>query len=397
MHSPTNLEIVSKIRKLKSILVRKLISPSMRFEINQSLAWIHEQLNRARIWHWVFTVLPRQDNSPYTIQYAGRKSHCELAKIILGIESFLDTNQVNADPSNGRIFVSEMPIPGALCVPHYLRATVPLGRTIDEITSEYDGELRRSLRKHRSRYHMKQALSDAEIDHADREMLRPYASARHGCSANHKSSNEVRRCALEFGRLDLVMSGDEVVACLLGSGYIRAGKHYWLIDRFGYPEAVFSDPKRLREINSINNHMALEWAIENDYDYYDIGLCFGRPDDGLIQWKRRRGAEFNTIGLRGYGYFHISLPRASAAQFLWNSPLFSVERKKLTLHLGLPDGYSDDEFVTRYRQMGFSGLSKVYLHCARPPGEHLLAMLYGFYKHQEHQPIVESIPLYTSP
>lgn len=363
----------------------------MRFEISQMRAWIREQLDRACLWRWEITRLGTKNNSPYDIQYAGRKAHCELARIILGIENCTAPDQVSAKASSRTVLVSEMPIPGALCVPHYLRASVPLGRTVEEIMATYDDKLRRSIRKHRPLYRMQQALSDAEIDHADRKMLYPYAIARHGSSANQKSSAEVRRCALEFGRLDIVLSGDEVVACLLGNEHIRRGKRYWLVDRFGYPEAVFSDPKRLGVINSINNHIALEWAVENGYDYYDIGLCFGRPDDGLLQWKKRRGAELDRIGLRGYGYFHIRLPQAGAAQFLWDTPLFAVEREDMTLHLGLPDGPGDDEFLARYRQMNFAGLSKIYLHSERPPGENLLASLRGFYQHLKSPPVVESI------
>ncbi|MFZ2160740.1 MAG: hypothetical protein WAW02_00855 [Sideroxyarcus sp.] len=382
---------MSKLRKYKSAIIRKLLSPSLRFEITQTLAWIREQLNLACLWRWEIATLPQRDDSPYNLLYVGRKAHRELARILLGIENFTDNGHADGNRSGRRVFISEMPTPGALCVPQYLRAIVPLGRTIEEIISGYDSELRRSLRKYRPRYRMQQALSDAEIDHADREMLRPYATARHGSSANQKSSNEVRRCALEFGRLDLVLSGDEVVACLLGIEHIRKGKRYWMIDRYGYPEAVFSDPKRLRETNSVNNHMALEWAITNGYDYYDIGLCFGRPDDGLIQWKRRRGAVLDRTGLRGYGHFHVQLPREGAAQFLWDTPLFAVERKKLTLHLGLPEGTSDDEFVSRYRQMGFGGLSKIYLHSTRQPDEQLLTTLCGFYKQQNPPPMVETI------
>ena len=81
-----------------------------------------------------------------------------------------------------------------------------------------------------------------------------------------------------------------------------------------------------------------------------------------------------------------------AAQFLWDSPLFAIERRKLTLHLGLPDGLSDDEISKRYREMGFAGLFKVYLHCAKRPGERLLETLRGYYAHQKSPPIVETIP-----
>jgi hypothetical protein len=377
------------MRKYAAAIYRKFLSPSMRFELRENAAWLGEKLDLARIWRWDIVRLPGRFDYRYDILYLGRKAHLKLAKILLGLEDETEKKEANQDVPRRKILVSEIPIPGALSVPQYVRAIVPLGRPIEEIMTEYDSELRRSLRKHRSSYRMQQAMSDIEIEHADREMLQPYATARHGSSANQMPSEMVRRFALEFGRLDLVFLGDQVVACLLAMESIRAGKRYWLLDRFGYTEEVFSDPKRLRETNSMNTHLALEWAIQNGFDYYDIGLCFARPDDGLLKWKRRRGAVPETIGLRGYGHFHIRLPKTGAAQFLWDSPLFAIERHKLTLHLGLPDGPNDDEVSKRYREMGFGGLFKVYLHCARPPGETLLKTLRGYYAHQKSPPIVE--------
>jgi hypothetical protein len=373
--------------------IRKLISPSMRFELRETAAWLGEQLNLARIWRWEIARLPQREGIQYSILYFGQKVHHAVANmILLGFEGIGDTSHAGSKPSGQTVLISEMPIPGALCLPKYLRAIVPLRRSIEEIMAEYDSELRRSLRKNRPHYRMKQVLNDAEIEYADRELLRPYASARHGSNANQMPLDTVRRIAQEIGRLDFVYKGDDLVACLLGYEYVCAGKHYWMLDRFGYPEAVFSDPKRLGETNSMNNHLELEWAIENGYDYYDIALVFARPDDGLLKWKKRRGAALSTVGLRGYSHFHIRLPKAGTAQFLWDSPLFAIERRKLTLHLGLPDGLNDDEISKRYREMGFAGLFKVYLHCAKPPGEGLLETLRGFYAHQKSPPIVEIRP-----
>ncbi len=376
--------------KYQSIFIRHLVSPSMRFEITQLLAWIREQLNRACLWRWEIVGLPQPDDSPYDILYVGRKSHRKLAGKILGIENCSDA-KASAGLPDRRVLVSELPIPGALCVPQYLRAIVPLGKPIEEVIATYDHNWRKRLRRTRAHYRVQQVSSEAEIDRLNREMLQPFAKARHGSSASPLSSDTVRRSALEYGRLDLVLFEDEVVACMLGNESIRKGKRYWLADRCGYPEKVFSDPKRLGEINSITFHLASEWATRNNYDYCDFALCFARPDDGLLQFKRRRGAELNRIGLRGYGYFHIRLPKAGAAQFLWGNPLFSVERNSLTLHLGLPDGISDDEFLTRYRQMGFGGLSKIYLHCAGSPDKNLLTTLRSLYKHQNPPPVVESV------
>ncbi len=370
-------------------LIRKLISPSMRFELRETSAWIREQLDRACIWRWEIARLPQRDDSIYNIHYVGRKVHRVWANnILFDAKNDGDVTQASANLSS-TVVVSEMPIPGALRVPKYLRAIVPLRRPVEEITAGYDSELRRSLRKHRSSYRMQHITDDAEIERADREMLQPFAVARHGSLALQLPFERVRRIAMEYGRFDLLLKGNEEAGCLLAYGYVCAGKHYWLIDSFGYTEAVFSDPKRLRETNSMNTQFGLEWAIENGYDYYDMGLCFARPDDGILKWKRRRGAVPEIIGLRGYSHFHVRLPKLGAAQFLWDSPLFAIERHKLTLHLGLPDGPNDDEVSKRYREMGFGGLFKVYLHCVRPPGEALLKTLRGYFAHQKSPPIVE--------
>jgi len=370
-------------------MIREFISPSMRYRLRDAAAWLREQLSRACLWRWEIARLPPQSESPCDILYIGRQARRDLAKALLGADGDIGTNQVGADISRQTVFVSEMPILGALRVPWYLHAIVPLGRPIEDITARYDSKLRRNLLKNRMRYYTQQALGDTEIDRADREMLQPYARARHGTNAAQIEPKVVRRIAQKSGRLDLVLLGNEVVACHLGCVIIRAGKYYWSTIRFGYPEAVFSDSKRLGEANSITTHLALEWAIENGFDYYDIGSCLARPDDGLLEWKRRRGGAVDTMG--NHGYFYVRLPRIGAAQFLWNNPLFAVEHHKLTLHLGLPDGPSDKEVMCRYREMGFGGLFKIYLHCARLPDEHILETLSNLYMHQKPPPILESI------
>ncbi|MVV48704.1 hypothetical protein EJA72_10685 [Pseudomonas sp. PB120] len=374
-----------------SKLLRKLISPSMRFELRKAFAWLSDITSRACFWRWEIVRFKLREESSYDILYVGRKSQREFLKALLGTQSKVTDSQLKLDKSNRTVVVSEMPIPGALYVPQYLSAIVPLGRSIDEITARYNTELRRTLRKHRLRYRMKQALNDDEIGIADREMLQPYASARHGASASQIESHEVQRVArnASVGRLDLVLLEDEIVACHLGCIINREGKRYWSTVRFGYPDTVFSDAKKLREINSITTFMALEWAVENGFDYYDIGTCLARPDDGLLEWKRRRGGDVDTLG--NYGYMFVRLPKEGVAQFLWETPLFAVEGKKLTLHLGLPDGPGDEEVANRYREMGFGGLSTIYLHCARNPGEALLDTLRSRYTHLQSSPVLEVI------
>ena len=288
-----------------------------------------------------------------------------------------------------RVMVSEMPFPGTLRIPSTLSSVVPLGRLIEEIISSFHSQLRRELTKKRKNYRMQQVLDSTEIERVDREMLRPYANARHGEGAVQVELDEVKRMAQIYGRLDLLLLGDEVVGCQQGHVITRAGKRYWSTNRSGYPEAVFSDPKRLRDSNSFNIYLAMEWAIENGFDFYDIGGALGRPGDGLLEWKRRRGSELYVDSTSGY--FHIRLPKIGAPQFLWDAPLFAVEKHQLSLHLGLPDGLSEEEIASRYREMGFGGLFKVYLHCATPPSNYLLEELRSYYAHQKVPPVAAII------
>jgi hypothetical protein len=369
--------------------IHKLISPSMRFEIRKAIAWLRDIFARACFWRWEIVRFKLQKESLYDILYVGRKTQREFVQVLLGAKPQEVDHLLEGKKSSRTVLVSEMPVPGALCVPRSLSAVVPLGRSVDEITARYNTELRRTLRKNRLRYRMRRAVNDSEIATADREMLQPYARARHGASASQIESQEVQRVAKNAGRLDLVLLEDQVVACHLGCVITRAGKRYWSTIRFGYPDTVFSDHKKLREINSITTFMALEWAVENGFDYYDIGTCLARPDDGLLEWKRRRGGDVDTLG--NDGYLFVRLPKMGAAQFLWETPLFALEGKKLTLHLGLPDGPSDEEVANRYREMGFGGLFKIYLHCAKKPESELLDTLRSRYTHLKSPPFLECI------
>lgn len=382
-------EFISKREEQASMILRRLISPSVRFRLRDAISWLREQLGRACLWKWELAKLPQEfASSPYEILYAGRKAQRASAKLLLTIESDGKALPAKSHISNQIAVVSEIPIPGALRVPCSLRVVVPLGRPIEEISAGFGDNLRRLVRRNMPRYRMQQALTDSEIDLANWKMLQPYASARHGDAATQIDPNEVSRLARHAGRLDFVILGDEVVACNLGCEFSMAGKRYWSTIRFGYPWAVFSDSKRLSETNAISFYLALEWALKNGFDYYDMGSCLARPEDELLQWKKRWGGELNMIG--HHDHFHVRLPKVGAAQFFWNTPLFSAKERNLALHLGLPDGKSDVEFAAHYRKMNFGGLLKIYLHCTRPPSEHLLKKLRSLYGHRP-PPVVEIV------
>lgn len=376
------------MKKFATNLYQKLLSPSMRFELRNKAAWLRHQLNRACFWHWEISKFSFRDNSPFEIFYAGRKKHRNTINALLGIKDDIRTNNLNLKTSRQTVFVSEIPIPMALCVPMSLRTIVPLKGTIEEITAGCGSELRQRFRKYRAIYRIERVFGDAEIDRANREMLQPFARARFGNAIIAFEEDYVRQMA-RYGRLHYMQSADGVVACQLSCETYWAGKRYWSMMRCGYPESVYSDSKRLREVNTMNNYLELEWAHDNGYDYLDMQTSLGRPDDKVLQWKRRWGSLLDTRGQ--HGYIYVRLPSVGTPQFLWDAPLFEVKQHKLTLHLGLPNGPSDEEATHRYREMGFGGLHKVYLHCAKPPGEPILETLRSFYRHQKSPPVIEII------
>lgn len=370
---------------------RKLVSPSLRYEIRHLASRVSEVMARACFWRWEVARFRLQQESPYEIVYIGRKQQREMAKLLIagkgsGNAAIVDSASATV-AANHVVVVSEMPTSGALSVPHYLSAVVPLGRSLEDITARYDSELRRSIRKNRPLYQMRQARSDDEIAMADRCLLRPYASARQGIHAAQFPTEEVFRIARGVGRLDLITLGDEVIGCHLGCEVVRGGKRYWSTLRFGYCEAVFTDARKLREVNSITTFMALEWALEQGFDYYDIGLCLARPDDGLLKWKRRRGGDIDSLG--NHAYLFVRLPRTGTAKFLWDTPMFAVEGDKLTLHLGLPEGASDEEVASRYQEMVFGGLHKIYLYGGNGTGETFVESLRHRYANLQSPPTME--------
>lgn len=360
----------------------------MRFELRQAAGWLREEGGRFRISHWELVRL-QSDRGLREIFYWGRKECRSLALALLGINGDVSVSSAGLRVALDAASVSDAPLPGSLRVPGYLRTVVSLGQPIDEITARYDPELRRRLRKRRSHFRMERVLKESELERVDREMLRPYATERQGKDAEQIPLDMVRDMSQRYGRLDLIYCDDEEVGCHLGHTLTRAEKRYWVTSRFGYPSAVFSDRKRLAEINSMTTYLALEFAMEQGFDYYDIGGSLARPDDGLLQWKRRRGGALDTM--LNHTFMHVRLPKHGKAQFLWDAPLFALEKSGLSLSLGLPQGRTDEEAETRYREMGFYGLSKVYVHCARPAGAHFVELLNSRFAHQTAPPMVETI------
>lgn len=68
-----------------------------------------------------------------------------------------------------------------------------------------------------------------------------------------------------------------------------------------------------------------------------------------------------------------------------------MEGDKLTLHLGLPDGPSDEEVASRYHEMVFGGLHKIYLYGGRSAGEPFVETLRSRYASLQSPPTMERV------
>jgi len=368
-------------------LSKSLVSPSIRFEVKQKKGRALSFLSGLCFWKWKTFIFPLSDTNLTTIHYLGRPEKKPLLIALLGSKSNTDNVTKTTGANSGEVFVSEFPMRDALCIPCTLTTIVKLGRTVDDILATYSRSLRRSITGQRSEYRYETVDDSAKIDTIEREMLRPYATARHDLGAAQLNLDEVRKFAQpQYGRLDLLYQGEDKVGCHFGNFYIRQGKRYWHVNRLGYPESVFSDYKRWGDVNSINLHLALESAIKNEYDYCDYGVSLARPGAGLIEWKRRRKGFLAIDG--SFNYFYLKPPKSGAAQFFWDAPLFALESGKVTLHLGIPEGKTDEEVSASYHEMGYGGLYKVYLHCLKPPSKHLIEIIRGLYADQETQPMV---------
>lgn len=312
-----------------------------------------------------------------------------MALLLLGVENSSDEANIKAYDSKNRALICEMPIPGAICVPNYLSTTLPLDRPIEDLILRMSKDKLRLYRRNRESYSFRQLLEDEEIERVDQTMLRPYAANRYGENAAQLEMPLIKKLARDIGAFILVYFNDEEISSYIGSDFSRNGKRYWRGIRAGYPEKIFSDSKIFGQTNNMNTFLEIEWVGQRGFDFYDIGISLARPNDGVIQWKRAYRGNLDSMG--SYTYFYVCPPKINTCQFFWETPLFGLEHKKPVLHLGKPTSKSDFEFINSLRQMGFGGLSTVYLHCEQPPSDNIQAVLKNTYSHLDCPPEVKIV------
>jgi hypothetical protein len=360
--------------------INTLISPSLKTELKGRLLQISNFVKGLYFWRWKYQLFITKSPS-ISVRYIGQ--HAAQVTALLGV----DSTQQSEAMVESELWLTDFPLPRAYPIPATLTTIVPLHRTVEEIMATYASSLRRSINKQRPSYRYERIDDAVKVAEMNQTMLMPYANARHE-NAYHMSLSEITQLALsEHGCLYALYFGDELVGCHLANYYERKGKRYWHVNRFGYIEAVFSDFKRWGEVNSINLHMALEEAIKGSFDYCDYGMSLAKPGSGLIEWKRRRKG-FVALEHEGGTKFYLTLPKQGLAQFFWDSPLFSIEKGKVTLHLGIPEGKTDEEILAKYHEMGYMGLYKVYLNCLSDPSDAVVEGIRALYQEEQNPPMI---------
>ena len=365
-------------------LSTSLASRSIKYEIKELKNRIKELLKLACIWRYQLKAFSVSKFSHTKFYYFGLKSRQEEALQMLG----LDSSYAALEAIKQRAFISEIPIPGSICIPQNLTSIIPLkNRSLDEVLMGFEKRKRRFINKAASGFVLNQITDIKDVARLNQEMLMPYASHRYGAHVNQYPFEFIAGMATKYGQLHLLLEGEKEVGCLIGYDYICKSERYWQSTRGGFPDFIFNDMHCYREKNVIITYLSLKSALSSGFDYYDLGDNSANTERGVVHFKRTFGAELSTKG--NYNYFYFRLPKTMAAQFYWEKPLFAVEGKAVVLHLGLPDGVSVEGLAQRYKLLNYAGLSKVYLHCDSAPSSQYTEAVLSIYSNQKSPPVVK--------
>ncbi|HSI24909.1 MAG TPA: hypothetical protein VK952_04750 [Methylotenera sp.] len=338
----------------------------------------------ACLWRYRLVMFTHSKFSQTKFYYFGLKAHRDMAFRLLG----LDAGHAVSEGIKQRAFISQIPIPGSIRIPHYLTSLIPLkNRSLDEILIELDKGKRKLINKEASDFSLQQVTDINEVARLNQEMLMPYASHRHGKGAYQLPWKMVMKMALNQGALYLLLEKEREVGCVIGCDFFCNNEHCWNSIREGFPSFIFDDiPSRTKK-SIIMIYLEIELALNNGYDYYDLGHSQAFAESGALHHKRTYGAKLNARG--DYNFFYFRLPKHMAAKFYWEKPVFAVEGKAVVLHLGLPDGVSADEVAERYRLLNYDGLNKVHLHCDSAPSNAHTEAVEKIYSHQKSPPALK--------
>lgn len=361
-----------------------ILSRSFKYTLKAYKRRLSELLRLACLWQYQQAVFSHRKFSNIKFHFFGLKSHREAAALMLD----LDSPPAISGNIKHNAFISEIPLPGSICIPHNLTSLIPLkNRSLDEILMGFEKSKRKSVKHAASGFLLRQVTDIKEIARLNQEMLIPYAVARHGTNVVQLQWEFVMGMAFKYGQLHLLLEDGLEVGCKIGYEYVCNNKRYWLSYRGGFPDFIFNDSHQYREKNVIFMYLQLQWALNNGFDCYDMAFNQAYTEGGAVQFKRTFGAELSTQG--NYNYFYLRLPQTMAAEFYWEKPLFAVEGRNVVLHLGLPGGVSADEVTKRYKLLNYRRLDKVYLHCDSAPSSLQFEAVMNIYNDQKSPPALK--------
>ncbi|HEX9619692.1 MAG TPA: hypothetical protein VF989_06140 [Polyangiaceae bacterium] len=353
------------------------VPPHARDTLRRRWARAKDVASAACLWEWQ---VARFELDGFDVLYLGRAEERWRALLLFleDGEPALSGSLALANTGRPTVTVTDALAPNAFRVPSELTSLVHLGESPETVAARLDGELRRRIRRLSEQNYRLLELSDPSgIARLNETMFVPFTMARHPKHGRPHSLEELTRFR-DFGNVFVLMKGDEEVGAQVGYSYERHGTRRWMTERFGYPERIFSNKKRLAETNAINIQLACDYAGQTRHDHYDLGASPASPNGGLLRFKRRRRAVLEPTPLAID--FHVTIPGPQRAQVLGRAPLFSLHGDRITLNVGVRECESDSTLLSRFEEWGYGGIERVLLWTERDVAPGVLAELREHYR-----------------
>jgi hypothetical protein len=355
--------------------LKRLVSPAVRFQLRLCLSRWRRCLSVGAFWRWRTSTLSVANADPNTeggvrLNWIGRDSERASIQAYFRLPLILSGAKPKGPDEWRGVLVSECWTPGAFKVPLFVEASIETGPAWAEVCAQLGGTVQKVLRRGRGKYSFRQVENETEILDLEQRMIRPFAE-RHGQETSHFDSHLLMRYAQghAHGRFVAMEEAGKVVGCGFGFASFPGGVKTWNACRFGCLPEVFNDSKLLEVVNTQNVHCTTEWAQQAGYASVNLGVSFGPPDSGLIQWKCRRGAYPDGSAMSLFVYLRV--PIALRALYFWQRPAFAMVGHQVELIAGVAPGVELADVLRRFKPLAFRRMVAFRVFCSVEfPTEH---------------------------
>ncbi len=351
--------------------LRALLSPSARFQLRLWLTQLRRLVAVWAWWRWRTVCLSESaDAGGVHLTWRGRVSEQKAIQRYFRLPHASRPSDALAGGLWQGLRVTECWMPGAWKVPLFLEASIDTGPSWSQVRASLGATVQKIQRRSEGKYQFRQVDREAEILDLEQRMIRPFAE-RHGEDTSQFDSGLLMRYALGHaqGRFVAMASAGQVVGCGFGFASFPGGVKTWNACRFGCAPAVFNDRKWLEEVNTQNVLGTVEWAQQAGYASVNLGVSFGPPDSGLIQWKCRRGAYPDPSAMSLFVYLRV--PPTLRSTFFWQHPVFVMEGKQVTLLAGVAPGAALADILHTFKPLAYRRMTAFKVHCATDfPADH---------------------------